>query len=84
MQLSVTICSDTVKEIAENIIGNLDENGIFTASNEIFCRAKNIPDDVDDALAVVARLDPIGIGARDLRECLLLQLKPSTLRNTLA
>src|SRR6201998_485758 len=33
-QLSVTICSDTVKEIAENIIGNLDENGYLTASIE--------------------------------------------------
>src|SRR5580704_6550713 len=33
-QLSVTICSDAVKEIAENIIGNLDENGYLTASAE--------------------------------------------------
>src|SRR3981081_3315512 len=33
-QLSVTICSDTVKEIADSIIGNLDENGYLTASME--------------------------------------------------
>jgi RNA polymerase sigma-54 factor len=33
-QLSVTICSESVKEIAESIIGNLDENGYLTASTE--------------------------------------------------
>jgi RNA polymerase sigma-54 factor len=33
-QLSVTICSDAVREISENIIGNLDENGYLTASQE--------------------------------------------------
>src|SRR3954469_6473224 len=33
-QLSVTICSDAVRELAESIIGNLDENGYLTASME--------------------------------------------------
>src|SRR5689334_25344080 len=33
-QLSVTICSDAVRQIVENIIGNLDENGYLTASVE--------------------------------------------------
>src|ERR1700691_4045740 len=33
-QLSVTVCSDTVREIVESIIGNLDENGYLMASNE--------------------------------------------------
>src|SRR6202012_2313729 len=75
-QLSVTICSDTVKELAESIIGNLDENGYLMASNEeLLQEGKNTQDDLDDALAVVQDFDPIGVGARDLRECLLLQLK---------
>src|SRR3989449_985735 len=84
-QLSVTICSDTVKEIAENIIGNLDENGYLTASNEdLLQNGKYLQDDLDDALAVVQDFDPIGVGARDLRECLLLQLKAFDPQNTLA
>src|SRR5258705_1588185 len=33
-QLSMTICSEAVTQIVENIIGNLDENGDLTASNE--------------------------------------------------
>src|ERR1700745_4199979 len=75
-QLSVTICSDPVREIADNIIGNLDENGYLTASNEELLQdGKYTQDDLDDALAVVQDFDPIGVGARDLREWLLLQLK---------
>ena len=84
-QLSVTICSDAVKEIADSIIGNLDENGYLTASpEELIQNGKYSQDDLDDALAVVQDFDPIGVGARDLRECLLLQLKTFDPQNTLA
>jgi RNA polymerase sigma-54 factor len=84
-QLSVTISSDTVKELAESIIGNLDENGYLTASTEeLMQEGKYTQDDLDDALAVVQDFDPIGVGARDLRECLLLQLKAFDPTNSLA
>src|SRR5246127_5056227 len=84
-QLSVTICSDTVRELAENIIGNLDENGYLTASREELAQdGKYSQDDLDDAIAVVQDFDPIGVGAKDLRECLLLQLKAFDPQNTLA
>src|SRR5262249_44820793 len=46
-QLSVTICSDAVREIAENIIGNLDENGYLTASpEEMLLDSMYYPDDL--------------------------------------
>ncbi len=78
-QLSVTICS------VESIIGNLDENGYLTASTEELTQnGKYSQDDLDDALAVVQDFDPIGVGARDLRECLLLQLKAFDPQNSLA
>jgi len=84
-QLSVTICSDAVREIAESIIGNLDENGYLTASQEeLLQEGKYTQDDLEDAVAVVQDFDPIGVGARDLRECLLLQLKAFDPQNTLA
>ena len=41
-------------------------------------------DDVEEALAVVQEFDPTGVGARDLRECLLMQLKAFDPENTLA
>jgi len=84
-QLSVTICNEAVREIAENIIGNLDENGYLTASvEELGQNGKYSQDDLEDALAVVQDFDPIGVGSRDLRECLLLQLKAFDPQNTLA
>src|ERR1700746_1492500 len=84
-QLSVTICSAAVRQVVENIIGNLDENGYLTASPaELTENGKYSQDDLDDALAVVQEFDPIGVGARDLRECLLLQLKAFDPQNTLA
>jgi len=77
-QLSVTICSDAVR-------GNLDENGYLTAlPEELTQDGKYSQDDLDDALAVIQEFDPIGVGARDLRECLLLQLKAFDPQNSLA
>jgi len=74
-----------LKEIADSIIGNLDENGYLTASTEELTQnGKYSQDDLDDALAVVQDFDPIGVGARDLRECLLRQLKAFDPQNTLA
>src|SRR5438874_934128 len=67
-QLSVTICSDAVRQVTENIIGNLDENGYLTAlPEELTEDGKYSQDDLDDALAVVQEFDPIGVGAHDLR-----------------
>ena len=84
-QLSVTICSDAVKEIAENIIGNLDENGYLIATaEELSQEGKYSQEDIEDAIAVVQEFDPLGVGARDLRECLLLQLKTLDAQNVLA
>src|SRR6266576_587659 len=64
-QQSVTICSDAVKEIADSIIGNLDENGYLTASTEELTQnGKYSQDDLDDALAVWQDRDPSGVGSR--------------------
>jgi RNA polymerase sigma-54 factor len=84
-QLSVTICEEKVREIAETIIGNLDENGYLTATLEEIAQSANFNmEDVEEALAVVQEFDPVGVAARDIRECLLLQLKAFDPENTLA
>ena len=84
-QLSVGICTETVRKIAEGIIGNLDENGYLTATLEEIAQSGNYStEDVEEALAMVQEFDPPGVGARDLRECLLLQLKAIDPQNTLA
>jgi RNA polymerase sigma-54 factor len=84
-QLSMAICSETVRKVAESIIGNLDENGWLTATLEEIAASGNYSaEDVEEALAMVQEFDPPGIGARDLQECLLLQLKVVDPQNALA
>ncbi len=84
-QLSVSISSEEVRQIAETIIGNLDENGYLTATlEEIAASGNSSMEDVEEALAMVQEFDPPGIAARNLEECLLLQLKVVDPQNTLA
>ena len=84
-QLSVGICTETVRKIAEAIIGNLDENGYLTATLEEIAESGNYSmEDVEEALTMVQEFDPPGTAARNLEECLLLQLKTFDPQNTLA
>jgi RNA polymerase sigma-54 factor len=67
---------EAIHDAADSIIGNLDENGYLTATlEEVASVGGHKLEDVEAALRVVQSLDPAGVGARDLRECLLLQLK---------
>src|SRR5204862_3239688 len=64
------------KEIGQFIIGNIDEDGYLRASNEeIVASGSYTAEEVETAVKAIQSLDPIGFGARDLRECLLLQLE---------
>ena len=84
-QLSVTVCNDVVREISDAIIGNLDENGYLSASlEEIAQNGKYSMEDVEEALAVVQEFDPLGVASRNLRECLLTQLRTLDPQNALA
>ena len=84
-QLNTFILNDEEREIAEFLVGSIDDMGYIRRS---------IPDIVDDMaftqgiytdeamvekmLTVIHELEPSGVGARDLQECLLLQLKHKT------
>jgi RNA polymerase sigma-54 factor len=75
-QLGMSDSSPAVKEIGAFIIGNIDEDGYLrAATDEIVAAGSYDPADVEKAISVIQSLDPIGVGARDLRECLLLQLE---------
>lgn len=75
-QLSMLAVPDHIHDAADSIIGNLDEAGFLTASlEEIAATGEHRLEDVEAALKVVQSLDPVGVGARDARECLLLQLE---------
>src|SRR5579872_6711381 len=75
-QLSVSLISDEVRNAAESIIGNLDEDGYLLASlEEIAAAGEHKLEQVQEALKVVQSLDPAGVAARSLQECLLLQIE---------
>jgi RNA polymerase sigma-54 factor len=74
-QLRLTITAPEVSDAAEAIIGNLNDDGYLDCSlEEIAALGSCSLETAEKALAVVQQLDPTGVGARNLQECLLLQL----------
>lgn len=83
-QLGLAVAPDEVKEAARSIIGNLNEDGYVTATLEEIVASGHEPAHVEQALQLVQEFDPLGVAARDLRECLLLQLRTLEPENLLA
>jgi RNA polymerase sigma-54 factor len=83
-QLRLSNIPETTGQIAEIIINNLNEDGYLDASlEEISKLAETDIQSTEKALSLVQEFDPAGVGARNLQECLLLQLKPLDLQDTL-
>ncbi|MGB7060904.1 MAG: RNA polymerase factor sigma-54 [Candidatus Zixiibacteriota bacterium] len=71
--------------IGEYIIGNIDENGYLACSAEEMASAMDAsPEQVSKVLSHIQTFDPTGVGARDLRESLLIQLKEKRFEDSLA
>ncbi|HEV2859637.1 MAG TPA: RNA polymerase factor sigma-54 [Pyrinomonadaceae bacterium] len=74
-QLHLTPAGEELLDIAEFVIGNLDPDGRLSASNEEIANFGGWSlESVEAARQTVMRLDPTGCGARDARECLIVQL----------
>jgi RNA polymerase sigma-54 factor len=74
-------CSPEIREFAEFLIQNLDNNGRLNGTLEKMVEDFGKPISANDsqkALSMVQQLDPPGVGARDLKECFLLQIRPNT------
>lgn len=83
-QLRLSNVPESVGHAAEVIINNLNEDGYLEASIEEIAETVNVNrETVEEALRLIHDFDPPGVGARNLQECLLLQLKPLNLKNTL-
>lgn len=79
-QLSLAELSESDEELAAHLIGNLDERGYLLGSWPELLEAyadRFEEADGERVLAIIQRLDPKGVGARDIAECLRLQLDPS-------
>ncbi|MGF6953981.1 RNA polymerase sigma-54 factor [Neobacillus sp. B4I6] len=74
-QLKITNLSVEQLSVIRHLIQNLDENGYFLGDlSEIAQNLRVMEDSVEECLAIIQTLEPAGIGARNLQECLLMQI----------
>lgn len=75
-QLRLSSLNDDERRVGEQIIGNLDQNGYLVATADEIAVQEKVPSEfVEGVLKKIQEFDPVGIAARDVRECLLLQAK---------
>ncbi|MCI4626684.1 MAG: RNA polymerase factor sigma-54 [Candidatus Magnetoovum sp. WYHC-5] len=83
-QVGLCNVSEEIKEVAEMIIGNIDENGYLRATDEELARLLNVDArTVAKVVTFIQSLDPPGVCARNIQECLLIQIKMLALEGTL-
>lgn len=74
-QLGLSRFTDLERQVGEQIIGNLNGDGYLLATPEEIAAIENVePAFVEEVLAQIQEFDPPGIAARDLKECLLIQI----------
>lgn len=82
-QLSLSHLSDKQREIGVQIIGNIDEVGYLQVTiDELVESTGGLYEDVQNTLEAIQNFDPVGIAARDTRECLLIQIRFQNLEDT--
>jgi RNA polymerase sigma-54 factor len=75
-QLNQTVLSTDDRKAAELIVGNIDDDGFLQSTTEEMALNSGIPQhDFERGLELIHTFYPAGVGARDLRECLLIQLR---------
>jgi len=80
-QLHLSSLTKTGFKIGEFLIGNLDKNGYLAITTDEVSRLLKVSkNDVEDVLKVIQTFDPTGVGARNLTECLLIQIEQNGIK----
>src|SRR5256886_9429338 len=83
-QIRLSDLTEEQRQIGQMIVGNIDDYGYLQSSVDELAFATNIrPEKILDVLKVIQTFHPPGVGARDLRECLMLQLEREGKQDTL-
>ncbi|MFH0879152.1 MAG: RNA polymerase factor sigma-54 [Lentisphaerota bacterium] len=84
-QLTSAAMTESERMLAVLVIGSLDERGYLSTSMADLAALTGVTaEEADAVLSLIQEMDPPGIGARDLRECLLLQLQMNRRTDSLA
>ena len=84
-QLQLSRITEEEQEVGLSIIGNLDEDGYLKISVEDIASERNVSlEVVEEVLRRIQLFDPVGVAARDLKECLLIQLRQMAVRDPAA
>jgi RNA polymerase sigma-54 factor len=80
-QLQMSVVTEEEERFADLVIGNLDQDGYFKEPplEELAKEAGLDPEDAEEVLKMIQLFDPIGVGSRDLRECLQTQVEALSL-----
>ncbi len=82
-QLSLSHLNEKQREIGVQIIGNIDDDGYLQITIEELIEATgSAEEEVLHTLEAIQNFDPVGVGARDTRECLLIQARFQNLEET--
>ena len=82
LQISLYKLSKIEKETCDYIIDSLDEDGYLRIDENEIKSELNIDDSIfEKSLEVIQQLEPIGVGARNLSECLIIQLRNLEIKN---
>jgi RNA polymerase sigma-54 factor len=83
-QLLMTFPSKEEESIGSLIVGNIDNNGFLTTSSEEISETSGYPlETVNNVLSLMQTFDPIGVCARNLEECLMIQARHLGLNNSI-
>ena len=83
-QVRLSEITDEQRPIAEMLVGNIDDYGYLKATVEELSFSTSISKErIEEVLKIVQTFHPVGVGARDLRECLMLQFERQGRQNTL-
>ena len=84
-QLRLITNDEKVLEVGEYIIGSLDDSGYLTCPlKEIAGTFGITEEEAEKVLEIIQNFDPPGVGARDLKECLMIQLETKDMTDSLA
>jgi len=83
-QLNMSHSSEVQREIGIHIIGNVDEDGYLKTSIEEISQLTGYPqEEAEETLHLIQTFDPVGVAARNTRECLLIQVRFQNLRDSI-